>query len=483
MVMQRVVFGLFGMLFLLIAGLAGVSETVAQDLKCFILTPPDQIMEGVRQVAVADFVVTSRHEAESKPAGKKNIDKILGTIEKVAGSGKEDGPQPFADAGKKLADLLITEMVESERGVKSVGSGFLGLKRKEGKSFKEGARTNVFVVVERQRMDQLLEEMKLGQTGLVDESQAAQVGKFLGVDAIITGQLNAAVKDSWDTEIRTTTKGSGKNKVEEKKEVWCNKRVATVTAIIRIVNVETGQLIGTKEASNKQEAKNCDGDNSKELPPADQTIDLCLQAVAKELIDYYMPRFEQKKFEFAKIEGKEYKQQAEAAKRSIDEYDLHNAYINYSAILEEDPYNHALLFNLGMLHEVVGNYPQALEKYKTAASLVSKEDKYRKALQRVEKQERYWELLKGLGLELKEYDFTVTEEQSLAAKTPKIRINGSGSDRIALYENPDSASDIMVRVPGGIELEVTSVKGNWIQVKLLDGRLAFVAFKDAKLVK
>ncbi|HOT98190.1 MAG TPA: CsgG/HfaB family protein [bacterium] len=483
MTKQHIVFGSGLILSLLfVCGLAGTAA-VAQDLKCFILTPPEQVMEGVRQMAVADFSVTSRYESEKKPAGRKSLDKILNTIENVAASG-DKGPKPFEDAGKKLADLLITQMVETDRGVKDVGSGFLGLKRKEGKSFQDGARTNVFVVVERQRMEQILEEMKLGQSGLIDETQAAQVGKLLGVDAILTGQVNAAVKDTWDSETRTTTKGSGKNKVEEKKEVWCNKRVATVSATIRIVRVETGQLIGTKEATNKQEVKSCDDDNSsKGLPPADQTIDLCLQNVAKELINYYTPRFEQNKFEFARIEGKEFKRQADAAREFIDQYDLQNAFVNYSAILEQDPYNHAAIFNLGLLHEVVGNYKEAMQNYRTAATLVSKEDKYRKALQRVEKQEKYWELLQSMGVDLKEHDFTVTAEQTTAALVPRIQINGSGADRTALYEKPDTASKVLVRVPGGIELEVTASQGDWYQVKLLDGRLAWVPQDDVRVLK
>ncbi len=478
MAYQRVVCGLGVALLCILTCFWWSGEAGAQDLKCFILTPPDQVMEGVRQVAIADFAVTSRQESESKPAGKKNIDKILGTIEKVASSGKQEGPQPFADAGKKLADLLIAKMVEADRGITSVGSGFLGMKRKEGRNFQNGARTNVFVLVERQRMDQILEEMKLGQSGLVDESQAAQVGKLLGVEAIITGQVNAAVKDSWDSETRTRKKG----KVEEKYDVWCNKRVASVTANIRIVNVETGQLIGTKDATNKQEAKNCDGDYSKALPPADQTIDLCLQAVANELINYFMPHFEAKKFEFAKIESREYKRQADLAKKSIEEYDLQMAFVNFSAILEQDPYNHATLYNLGLLHEVVGNYQRAVEKYKTAATLISKEDKYRKALQRVEKQEKYWELLKALGLELKEHDFTASAAEVAAAVIPKIQIVGSGSDRAEVYEKPDASSKVLLRVPGGIELEVTAKEGNWYQVKLLDGRQAYVTKENAKML-
>ena len=471
---DRFFFRLGVILCTLALGCLGAGEAGAQDLKCFILTPPEQILAGVRQVAVADFTVSSRHEIQPKPSGKKNIDKVLDTIERVAVSSKEEKEQRFADAGKKLADLLIASMVESDRGVRSVGSGFLGMKRREGRSFQEGARTNVFVVVERQRMDQLLEELKLGQSGLVDESQAAQVGQLLGVDAIITGQINIAVKESWDTETRTKTKGSGKNKTEEKKEVWCNKRVATVTATIRLVNVKTGQLFGTREASNKQELKHCEDERSSAMAPADQTVDLCLKAIATELIDYFMPRFQQQKFEFARIEGKEFKRPADTARESINNYDLHTAFINYSAILEQDPYNHAAIFNLGVLHEVVGNYDLAVEKYRTAAGLVSREEKYRKALQRVEKQRLYWEELKGLGLELKEYDFSFTEEQVSSTLSRRIRINGLGSERIPLYEKPDTGSKVLVRVPGGIELETLSFAGEWYQVRLLDGRLAYI---------
>ncbi|HOY44386.1 MAG TPA: CsgG/HfaB family protein [bacterium] len=479
---DRVFFRLGMILYTLTLASLGAGEAVAQELKCFILTPPEQILAGVRQVAIADFTVTSRHEIQPKPSGKKNIDKVLDTIERVAVSGKEDKPQPFADAGKKLADLLIASMVEADRGIRSVGSGFLGMKRKEGRSFQAGARTNVFVVVERQRMDQLLEELKLGQSGLVDESQAAQVGRLLGVDAIVTGQINAAVKESWEAETRTTTKGSGKNKTEEKKEVWCNKRIATVSATIRIVNVETGQLFGTREASSKQELKHCEDERSTEMAPADQTVNLCLQTIAKELIDYFMPRFQQQKFEFAKIEGKEFKRPADAARESIDGYDLHSAFINYSAILEQDPYNHAAIFNLGVLHEVVGNYALAVEKYRTAASLVSREEKYRKALQRVEKQRLYWDELKGLGLELKEYDFSFTEKQASSTLSRRIRINGQGSERIPLYEKPDDSSKVLVRVPGGVELETASTAGEWYQVKLLDGRLAWIHEQEVEEV-
>lgn len=452
----------------------------AQDLKCFILTPPDQVLEGIQKIAIADFAVTSTYDEQTKPGGSKNIDKILNTIEKVSSDkARKDAPQPFPDAGKKLADLMISKLMEEDRGVRDVGSGFLGLKRKEGRFFQQGARTNVFIVVERERLDQVLKEMELGQTGLIDETQASEVGKLLGVDAIITGQVNAACKDSWSKETRTRKK----NKVEEKYEVWCNSRVATASAVIRIVNVETGQLIGTREASNKQNLKKCEGDYGSDLPPADQTVELCLQSMAEELVNYFMPKFKQQKFEFAKVETKEFKRQAELAKKNIEAYDLNNAFVQFSAMLDQDPYNHAALYNLGMLHEVVGNYKQAVEKYNMAAQLVSKEDKYRKAVQRVAKQERFWEQLRALGVELNEYSFSATEEEKAAAVIPRIQIAGSGSDRVEVYEAPADDSRVMLKVPGGIELETVAEEGEWYKVKLLDGRQGYVSKEQAKQLK
>lgn len=50
-------------------------------------------------------------------------------------------------------------------------------------------QTGAFEVVERQRLQQVLEEQKLGQTGILDETSAAQVGEILGVNVLVTGTL------------------------------------------------------------------------------------------------------------------------------------------------------------------------------------------------------------------------------------------------------------------------------------------------------
>lgn len=49
--------------------------------------------------------------------------------------------------------------------------------------------TRRFEVLERQLLNKVLEEQNLGMSGLIDASSAAEIGKVLGVDAIVTGTI------------------------------------------------------------------------------------------------------------------------------------------------------------------------------------------------------------------------------------------------------------------------------------------------------
>lgn len=448
----------------------------AQSLKCFILTPPEQLLDGVKRIAITDFTVTSSYHADDPPskAKKKDWEKVLDVVSKAADKDKKN--QRFLDSGEKIANLMISALLEDDRGIRDVGSGFLGLGRKEGKSFQQGARTNVFEIVERSQIAQVMQELQLAQTGVIDEAQAAQVGKMLGVDAIITGTVTASCEDRWIKENR-------KDKKKGNYVVDCNKRAASAFATIRIIKVETGQVIGSKQALKKEEQKKCEGEYGKDLPTPETTVDNCLQVAAGELVNYFAPRFELQKLDFAKIEGNEYKRFAETAKNALDQYHLDNAYLQYAAIVEQDPYNHSALFNVGVLEEAVGNYNLALEKYTMAAKLKSKEDKYTKAQSRVSKQVGFWDKLNALGIYIQEREFEISSDRVQAATVAKIQVSGSGSSRFDVKTAPDPGSETLVKVPGEVELELIETVGEWYKVRLLDEREGYIAKKDAKVLK
>ena len=409
----------------------------AQGLKCFVLTPPEQLLEGVKQVAIADFTVATNYGSEDDPAARnrRTIDKILTGIERAGDSRRNE--DRFADSGSKLADMMIASLLEKDRGVKDVSTGFLGLGKKEGKSFQTGAYTNVFNVVERSQFQKVLDELQLGQSGVVNEATAAQVGQVLGVDAMLIGG----------------------------------------------VKVETGQVIGSKDSRRKFEQKKCRGEYGSDLATPEAAVDLCLSVIARELVDYFAPRFQEQKIEFAKIEGDEFKRSVEMAKRAIEDYDLNTAYLQVAAIAEQDPYNDAAIYNLGALHEIVGNFNKAKEQYTLAFNLKSKEGKYRDALKRITRQTDYWDKLNALGIALQEYQFTASSEEMAVATSARVETKGPRATRHEIKADANPGSATVARVPGEIELQLLETVSGWYKVKLPDGKEGFLPQEAGKVIK
>jgi curli biogenesis system outer membrane secretion channel CsgG len=92
----------------------------------------------------------------------------------------------------------------------------------------ELAKSNRFIVVERDKLDKLMAEQKLGMSGAVDPGTAAKMGKILGLNAIVTGAISQFGEQSEGSEYIIT---QSKNQV-----VKC-------TVDIRVVDVETGQVL------------------------------------------------------------------------------------------------------------------------------------------------------------------------------------------------------------------------------------------------
>ena len=92
----------------------------------------------------------------------------------------------------------------------------------------ELAKTNRFVVVERGKIGKIMEEQRLQASGAIDPKTAAQVGKLLGLNAIVTGVVS---------QFGEKTQGSDTLLVRSKE------RIAEATVDIRVVDTETGQVL------------------------------------------------------------------------------------------------------------------------------------------------------------------------------------------------------------------------------------------------
>lgn len=120
-----------------------------------------------------------------------------------------DGKSP----GDGMADMLTTTLVKSGK----------------------------YVVVERQEITQVLDEQKLGQTGLVTPQSAAEMGKLLGVELAIMGAVTEFGHSSGGTGGRI--KGIG---------IGVKKQTATVAVDVRFVNTTTGEILAAENVRKEE---------------------------------------------------------------------------------------------------------------------------------------------------------------------------------------------------------------------------------------
>lgn len=94
--------------------------------------------------------------------------------------------------------------------------------------------SEAFSVIERSRLQDVLDEQGLGQTGAVEPGTAARIGEILGVQAIIMGSITEFSVD------RTST-GLGPARVSYER--------ASSVLDLRVVDTSTGEILGATEGS------------------------------------------------------------------------------------------------------------------------------------------------------------------------------------------------------------------------------------------
>jgi len=402
---------------------------VSQTIECFVLSSPEKIYDDISKIAILDF------------NGEK---------------------------GRIISEYLVTELFNENRGITTIGGGIF-TSSKEGQTFQKGARTNVFSVVERTQLENVLKEQNLSNTGLIDDSQAAKIGAIMGIDAFITGTVSYTSKDE---EKRKEYKNSKTGAISYS---YCTTRTVITEVIMKIIDVNTGEIIGNKSSRRTASDNKCDEKRSG-LSSASQLADLCLKASAVDLVNYFNPYFNKVKYKFADIKMKEFKKNAKEAENYIKAYDFNNAYAIYKAIFDADPYNAGSALNLGGIHHIVGDYNKALEYYRIAAEI---EPDYQYMVPFVEKDIKMVSFLEKLGVTIEKTDFQMKDD-ALAAK---LTTKGKKSDRIDVKADPNHTSETVFKVPGNTEFSIIENNGEWILIKLLGGKQGYINSKDESTPK
>ena len=426
-----------------------------KKVKLFILTPPEKVLEGVTRVAVLDFESlgsSERRQNDKVDSAEKLAYQVLSEVLK-----KKEPTSDEIDYGKNFTNYLIGKLLETDRGVRDISTGFLGLgKGREGKSLQEGTFTNVFEIVERNQMEQILREQTLGQTGLVDENQVISLGNMLGVQALIVGDVNYYHKLEDYEQEREKKKDGKKIKVKVK----CQRREVKISVRAKIISTETGQILGSTEQDETLKESKCE-DSYGSLPTMNEMIDNGLKNLCGKIANYFAPHYVMESYELEKIKDDKFKKNAEDAANLAEDLKIDDAYVIYKSIFDQDQYNPEVLYNLGIMHEVVGNFSKAEEFY-TMASQLKDEGKYRDALKRIEKSVSFAENLAKIGIEIQEHQFTISAADKARALAKKAKTKGKRDQRHPVYAEPNNSSSVVTQVPGDSEFHGTRTTGRLV---------------------
>jgi len=409
-----------------------------EKVTCFTLSPPDLVLADVRRIAALKF----------------------------DGSG-----------GGNASDKLISWLLKDKRGIYNVEKkGLFSSSIVEGRTHQDWATTRIFDIVERSQLERIMQEQALGASGMIDDTQAAELGRILGVDAIISGSVQSEHNDNYTTEERYSLKKGASHNVR------CLNRKVITRVKVRIISVKTGQILGNKEFAYNSTDKQC-GEDEGAIASIQSLSDRTISSATYDAASYISPTFSLYDVELAKLKTKQFRDKADDAAKFAANGELDRAYLLYYAIYQEDSYNHLLLYNLGILNEAVGNYTEAKEMYENALSLKSDEKDYMTALTRVQKLLDFAEVLTNMGIPVTRHEWDINEAAVIEASARKIVVKGKYTDRQEVRQSPKTNSAVVAKVPGGVELTLLSREGNWFKVKLIGDKEGYLEASQVKEIK
>ena len=356
--------------------------------------------------------------------------------------------------GKEVTDMLTTQLLAKKRGSLFSKWTLLGTETYTGPIMQPGGSSSIFELAERGQLERVLAEQRLSNSGVVDEAQAAKLGKVLGIDAMLMGSC------TYSTGV--VTEGDTRKR-------WVSAKVT-----MKVVEVNTGKVLGIKTAEKSRESSGKIGEAL--VGEHDLAISAYDDATVA-LANYINPYYQVTNLPMEKIKVKEFADKSKKAMKLMeDEHDLQGAYTLYKSISEADAYCAEALFNMGQINVAAGNFADALAQYKAAAEIDA--ERYGNSVKYAEDRIADLAVLATLGVDPGSVKFDATDNKALANM---VQTRGSKSDRFNVYPEPKSSQTVVAKVPGDTKFEIINTSGEWVLIKVLGGKQGYISKEDVKL--
>ena len=282
---------------------------------------------------------------------------------------------------RALNPAQVNEMANKKKvAVGQFGHDHIGL---SGKIEAEIARQRInkkryFTLLSRRDMSKILAEQKLQSSELMDEKTTVRVGKMIGAQAIISGDIASAnAESSTYYEDRQKCIKYDKEKGEcvryKYYRVRCNTTQASVSANINIVNVENGSVIYGDTLSREYDADSCRFGSYGVLSKG-QALNRLASSIAKDFVYKLTPNYIY--FDVSLLDSIE----IDASSEQQDRLDNALKYVEYarydkakeildSLMRELDGKSYVVAYDFGVVNEATGKFKDAQELYELADDL------------------------------------------------------------------------------------------------------------------
>jgi hypothetical protein len=232
---------------------------------------------------------------------------------------------------------------------------------------------NYFTLISRRDFNKIVAEQRLQSSGLIESSTAVQVGSLIGAEAIISGHVTDA--SSRDTHYYEERYSCVDRKCKEKVvyAVSCVRRSVLVSADIRMVDVEKGDIIYADTLSRGSKWSHCRGDYGS-LPSEGAALQILAEDIAVDFARKITPHY--RYFEVFLLEKPDisYSDEAEQLLESSVEYIKQGRYDKAEKLLIElvdltAQKSYVPFYNLGVIKEAQGDYREAKKYYEMSDNL------------------------------------------------------------------------------------------------------------------
>ena len=305
----------------------------------------------------------------------------------------------------------------------------------------------------------------------------AEGGSSAAAGAVVLGHVDVVGPyDNWTDEIRTVVKVVNGERYTHDVKYYCLERQLEVTTSLRVVDAGDSRILQEFSPSKAQAAKDCQPERDEvRIPAAEVMVGASVDAIGLWFANQIAPRWDNDNLFLVKDK---------TVKKAVQ--DLKKGHIDDAValgqlyqILEQDPYNHLAIFDIGTIHEWYGDLDEALTRYQKANS-INGQKPYRDAIERVQQRMAEADALARLGLNVRGTPPAPAGFNPGGKAARMMTVKAAKTKRVPVFAAPDEASSVVVQLPGQMSIEVTNEEGAFLEVRAPDGATGYVLARNLR---